>query len=70
MIYRGNRTRRMLADSAVVAEELWSPTYDRARTMIFRNDAGELSLVDVRKIENQEQKQVLDKLVNAMSEDI
>ncbi|KAL3650869.1 ABC transporter G member 32 [Castilleja foliolosa] len=57
-------------EALVLAALERSPTYDRARTAIFRNDAGELSLVDVRKIENQEQKQVLDKLVNAMSEDI
>ncbi|KAK6119467.1 hypothetical protein DH2020_046795 [Rehmannia glutinosa] len=47
-----------------------SPTYDRARTALFRNAEGELSLVDVRRFKNQEQKQVLDKLVNAINEDI
>ncbi|CAI9094421.1 OLC1v1030160C1 [Oldenlandia corymbosa var. corymbosa] len=57
-------------------EALWlaalqrSPTYVRARTSIFRNLSGGFSLVDVDKLNDQEQKQVLDKLVNSMNEDM
>ncbi|PIN08051.1 Pleiotropic drug resistance proteins (PDR1-15), ABC superfamily [Handroanthus impetiginosus] len=47
-----------------------SPTYDRARTALFRNVGGELSLLNVRRIKKQEQREVLDKLVNAVNEDI
>ncbi|KAL2236963.1 ABC transporter G family member 32 isoform X2 [Sesamum indicum] len=57
-------------EALVLAALQRSPTYDRARTALFRNVAGELSLVDVRRIKEQEQKQVLDKLVNAVNEDI
>ncbi|KAK4388906.1 ABC transporter G family member 32 [Sesamum angolense] len=58
-------------DEALVLAALQrSPTYDRARTALFRNVAGELSLVDVRRIKEQEQKQALDKLVNAVNENI
>ncbi|KAL0312045.1 UNVERIFIED_CONTAM: ABC transporter G family member 32 [Sesamum radiatum] len=57
-------------EALVLAALQRSPTYDRARTALFRNVAGELSLVDVRMIKEQEQKQVLDKLVNAVNEDI
>lgn len=46
-----------------------SPTYVRARTSIFRNIGGEVSLVDVGKLEVQEQKSVLDKLIAAVTED-
>ncbi|XP_057799463.1 ABC transporter G family member 32-like [Salvia miltiorrhiza] len=47
-----------------------SPTYDRARTAVYRNTAGELALVDVGRISSDEQKQVLDKLVAAVDEDV
>lgn len=58
-------------DEALVLAALQrSPTYDRARTALFRNVAGELSLVDVRRIKNEEQKQVLDKLVNTVNADM
>ncbi|KAL0330278.1 UNVERIFIED_CONTAM: ABC transporter G family member 32 [Sesamum radiatum] len=57
-------------EALVLAALQRSPTYDRARTALFRNVAGELSLVDVRRIKEQEQKQALDKLVNAVNEDI
>lgn len=56
-------------------EALWlsalqrSPTFVRARTSIFRNHSGGISLVDVGELRDQEQKQVLDKLVNAINED-
>lgn len=46
-----------------------SPTYVRARTSIFRHVGGEISLVDVGKLNHEEQKVVVDKLVNAVSED-
>lgn len=46
-----------------------SPTYVRARTSIFRNIGGEVSLVDVGKLEVQEQKLVLDKLITTVTED-
>lgn len=57
-------------EALVLAALQRSPTYDRARTALFRNVAGELSLVDVRRIKNVEQKQVLDKLVGEVHEDI
>ncbi|KAM7459437.1 hypothetical protein LguiA_036431 [Lonicera macranthoides] len=46
-----------------------SPTYVRARTSIFRHVGGEISLVDVGKLNHEEQKVVVDKLVNAVDED-
>ncbi|KAA8525349.1 hypothetical protein F0562_007233 [Nyssa sinensis] len=46
-----------------------SPTYVQSRTSFFRNVAGELSVIDVCKLQAQEQKHVLDKLVNAVNED-
>ncbi|KAG8375511.1 hypothetical protein BUALT_Bualt10G0107400 [Buddleja alternifolia] len=54
----------------VLAALLRSPTHDRARTAVYRSIAGELSLVDVSRIRDDEQKQVLDKLVGAVNEDI
>ncbi|KAK3003971.1 hypothetical protein RJ639_019567 [Escallonia herrerae] len=45
------------------------PTYVQARTSIFVNVSGEVSLVDVRKLKAEEQKLVLDKLVKAVNED-
>lgn len=56
-------------------EALWlaalqrSPTLIRARTSIFRNASGELSLVNIGKLKDQELKQVLDKLIKASNED-
>lgn len=56
-------------------EALWlaalqrSPTYTRARTSIFRSHSGGFCLIDVAKLRDQEQKQVLDKLVNTINED-
>ncbi|GFS35362.1 pleiotropic drug resistance 4 [Actinidia rufa] len=46
-----------------------SPTYVQARTSFFRNIAGEVSLVDIGELEDQEKNLVLDKLVNAVNED-
>ncbi|KAI5669436.1 hypothetical protein M9H77_19289 [Catharanthus roseus] len=46
-----------------------SPTYIRARTSIFRSISGEISLLDIDKLKNQEQRQVLDKLINSINED-
>ncbi|KAG6425013.1 hypothetical protein SASPL_115436 [Salvia splendens] len=43
---------------------------DRARTAVYRNTAGELALVDVGRIGNDERKQVLDKLIAAVNEDM
>ncbi|KAK3010447.1 hypothetical protein RJ639_010656 [Escallonia herrerae] len=45
------------------------PTYVQARTSIFGNITGEVSLVDVRKLKAEEQKLVLDELVKAVNED-
>ncbi|KAL8521952.1 hypothetical protein ACS0TY_012197 [Phlomoides rotata] len=57
-------------EALVLAALQRSPTYDRARTALYRNVAGKLSLVDVRGIKNEEQKQVVDKLVSAVNEDM
>ncbi|XP_051137169.1 ABC transporter G family member 32-like isoform X2 [Andrographis paniculata] len=57
-------------EGVVLAALQKSPTYDRAGMALFRNGAGELSLVDVRRINGIEQKQVLDKLVGLINEDI
>ncbi|PSR91810.1 ABC transporter G family member 32 like [Actinidia chinensis var. chinensis] len=46
-----------------------SPTYVQARTSFFRNIAGEVSLVDIGELDDQEKNLVLDKLVNAVNED-
>uniref|UniRef100_V5NWW4 PDR protein 2 n=1 Tax=Amsonia hubrichtii TaxID=946328 RepID=V5NWW4_9GENT len=46
-----------------------SPTFIRARTSVFRNLSGDFSLVDIGKLKNQEQKQVLDKLMDTINED-
>ncbi|XP_059643285.1 ABC transporter G family member 32-like isoform X2 [Cornus florida] len=46
-----------------------SPTYVQARTAFFRNIAGELSVIDVGELKDQEQKLVLDQLVNAVNQD-
>ncbi|KAF8400729.1 hypothetical protein HHK36_014029 [Tetracentron sinense] len=45
------------------------PTYNRVRRGIFRNIVGDFSEIDVGKLEVQEQKLVLDRLVNAVDED-
>ncbi|KAL1532459.1 ABC transporter G member 32 [Salvia divinorum] len=47
-----------------------SPTYDRARTAVYRNAVGELALVDVGSITSDEQKQVLEKLIASVEEDM
>ncbi|KAL1552462.1 ABC transporter G family member 32-like isoform X1 [Salvia divinorum] len=57
-------------EGPVMAALQRSPTYDRARTAVYRNTAGELALVDVGRIGSDEQKQVLDKLVAAVNEDM
>ncbi|KAF3671253.1 Pleiotropic drug resistance protein 6 [Capsicum annuum] len=46
-----------------------SHTHIRARTSIFRGIGGEVSLVDVGKMKGEEQKEVLDVLINAINED-
>lgn len=46
-----------------------SPTYVRARTSIFRNVGGEVSLVGVDKLDAQQQTLVMDKLITALNED-
>lgn len=58
-------------EEALVLDALQrSPTNDRARTAVYRNAAGELSLVDVSRIKNDQQKQVVEKLVAAVNEDV
>lgn len=57
-------------DALVLAALRRSPTWDRARKAIYRNVAGKLSLVDVRGIKDDEQKQVVDMLVGAVNEDM
>lgn len=42
------------------------PTYNRVRRGIFRNTEGDFSEVDVGSLELQEQKLVIDRLVNAV----
>lgn len=44
-----------------------SPTFVRARTSVFRNFEGEFGLVDVSKLDDEEKKVVLDKLVNTVN---
>ncbi|KAL9176954.1 hypothetical protein ABFS82_01G027200 [Erythranthe guttata] len=67
----GGGTDRGEYDEGVVLAALQrSCTYDRARVALFRSVDGELSLVDVRKIKNAEHKEVLDKLVGEIHEDI
>lgn len=44
-----------------------SPTFVRARTSVFRNFGGEFALVDVSKLDAEEKKIVLDKLVNTVN---
>lgn len=46
-----------------------SPTNVQARTSIFRNIEGKVSLVDVGKLGDQEQKMVLDKLIATVTDD-
>lgn len=46
-----------------------SPTDVQARTSIFRNIQGKVSLVDVGKLGDQEQKIVLDKLIATVTDD-
>lgn len=57
-------------EGLVLAALQRSPTPDRARTAVYRNAGGELSLVDVRRIKNDEQNQVVDKMVGAVDEDM
>lgn len=57
-------------EGLVLASLQRSPTYDRARTAVYRNAAGELALVDVGRISSDEQKQVLEKLIAAVEEDV
>ncbi|XP_043698940.1 ABC transporter G family member 32 isoform X1 [Telopea speciosissima] len=45
------------------------PTYNRIRRGFFRNILGEISEVEVGELQLQEQKLVLDRLVNALDED-
>ncbi|KAI7731737.1 LOW QUALITY PROTEIN: hypothetical protein M8C21_021628, partial [Ambrosia artemisiifolia] len=44
-----------------------SPTIVRARTSVFRNVGGEFSLVDVSKLDDEEKKIVLDRLVSRVN---
>lgn len=46
-----------------------SPTNVQARTSIFRNIEGKVSLVDVGKLGDREQKMVLDKLIATLTDD-
>ncbi|XP_042036050.1 ABC transporter G family member 32-like isoform X2 [Salvia splendens] len=57
-------------EGLVLAALQRSPTCDRARTAVYRNAAGELALVDVGRISSDEQKQVLEKLIAAVEEDV
>ncbi|XP_022881531.1 ABC transporter G family member 32-like isoform X1 [Olea europaea var. sylvestris] len=57
-------------EALVLATLQRSPTYIRARTAVFRNLAGEISLVDVNKVKDSEKKEVLDKLIQAVNEDM
>nr|XP_043609157.1 ABC transporter G family member 32-like isoform X2 [Erigeron canadensis] len=43
-----------------------SPTFVRARTSVFRNYGGEFTLVDVSKLDDEEKKVVLDRLVTTV----
>ncbi|KAF8393306.1 hypothetical protein HHK36_021547 [Tetracentron sinense] len=45
------------------------PTYDRVRRGIFRNMVGDVSEIDIGKLEVQDQKLLLDRLVKAVDED-
>lgn len=44
-----------------------SPTFVRARTSVFRNFGGEFTLVDVSKLDAEEKKVVLDKLLHTVN---
>lgn len=44
-----------------------SPTFVRARTSVFRNYGGEFTLVDVSKLDDEEKKIVLEKLVSTVN---
>lgn len=57
-------------DAPVLATLQRSPTYVRARTAVFRNLAGEMSSVDVNKVKDSEKKEVLDKMIKAVNEDM
>lgn len=57
-------------EGLVLAALQRSPTPDRARTAVYRNAGGELSLVDVRSIEKDEQGQVVDRMVAAVDGDM
>lgn len=57
-------------EGLVLASLRRSPTPDRARTAVYRNAGGELSLVDVRSIEKDEQSQVVDRMVAAVDGDM
>lgn len=47
-----------------------SPTIVRSQTSIFRNDgSGRFSLVLIDKLEDQERKQVLDKIIKLINDD-
>lgn len=56
-------------EDLVLASLQRSPTYIRARTSVFRGVGGEVSLVDFGKMKGEEQKEVLDVLINAINED-
>lgn len=45
------------------------PTYSRARRGIFKNVVGETKEIDVSELEAQEQRLVLDRLVNSVEDD-
>ncbi|KAA8521738.1 hypothetical protein F0562_012411 [Nyssa sinensis] len=65
----GNRANDDDEEALLWAVLQRAPTYVQARISFFRNTSGELSVIDIHKFGTQEQKLVLDKLVNAVNED-
>lgn len=71
-----SENRAVAATNEEEGDGLWlaalqkSPTIVRAHTSIFRNDgSGRFSLVHIGKLENQERKQVLDKMIKIINDD-
>ncbi|KAL3335028.1 hypothetical protein AABB24_031317 [Solanum stoloniferum] len=69
MSTRGENGASKYEEDLVLAALQRSPTYIRARTSIFRGIGGDVALVNVGKMKGEEQKQVLDVLINAINED-
>ncbi|CAI9755629.1 unnamed protein product [Fraxinus pennsylvanica] len=71
-IFTGNAGNSSRDDekALVLATLQRSPSYVQARTAVFRNLGGEMSLIDVSKVKDAEQRQVVDKLIKAVNEDM